>query len=442
MRDPYAESLPEHDGKVSSVVGRVFIFLFAGLLCLPAVSGGWSNLSWRGDDLKEKLAAFEKSVESWPVFEWGRAWDASLWRRWLREGNQRVMIGRDGWLFYRPDLETIVGKGPNYQEPPAVSRAPVDYQWQSPMDVIPEFVDQLKSRQIDLIIVPVPTKPMIAQKGLGISEGTFWPQHWDEMVQDLSEAGATVVDLSKMDHELSEEDIFLQGDTHWTPRFMELSAKFVSDVIGVSRLEDQTTFISPLETTHVGDLVGMLDSAEGFANSSLRLNQVRNRATGELLVSDPGAETVLLGDSFVNIYHDPALGFGKESDEPLGAGFAAHLSHSIQKPLHVIAINGDGATGVRQAFAAMPDDVVRSKKQVIWVLSSRDLLLAEVPGRRAGISWRNVAFNAEPSTGRMVEESEEVIISGVLAEKSRIEDPGGTPYTEAVFSTRFESVEV
>ena len=30
---------------------------------------------------------------------------------WLGAGNERVYPGRDGWLFYRPDVEYVTGRG-------------------------------------------------------------------------------------------------------------------------------------------------------------------------------------------------------------------------------------------------------------------------------------------------------------------------------------------
>ena len=30
---------------------------------------------------------------------------------WLGAGNERVYPGRDGWLFYRPDVEYLTGPG-------------------------------------------------------------------------------------------------------------------------------------------------------------------------------------------------------------------------------------------------------------------------------------------------------------------------------------------
>ena len=157
--------------------------------------------------------------------------------------------------------------------------------------------------------------------------------------------------------------------------------------------------------------------------------------------SDRGAAWVLLGDSFVNVYHDPALGFPEwETEEPIEAGFASHLSRHLDRPLHVIAMNGGGATGVRKAFAALPDNVVRSKEKVIWVLSARDLMLPEIPGRRAGIEWARVNFSDENSEEKGTQA--EVVVTGRLRERALIDDPKTTPYVSALYSILLDEIEI
>ena len=39
---------------------------------------------------------------------------------WLGAGNERVYVGRDGWLFYRPDVEYLTGRG--FLDPAQIER--------------------------------------------------------------------------------------------------------------------------------------------------------------------------------------------------------------------------------------------------------------------------------------------------------------------------------
>ena len=58
------------------------------------------------------MSAFEAALEDQSVI--GRALRPPTQRvlsGWLGAGNERVYIGREGWLFYRPDVEYLTGRG-------------------------------------------------------------------------------------------------------------------------------------------------------------------------------------------------------------------------------------------------------------------------------------------------------------------------------------------
>ncbi len=187
----------------------------------------------------------------------------------------------------------------------------------------------------------------------------------------------------------------------------------------------------------------MLDLPEGelgFPPERQILQQVLDAETDALVESEVSSPWVILGDSFVNIFEDPSLGFGIAKEERIGAGLASHLAAETGNRFHVIALNGDGASGVRKAFAALPVDVVSEKKKVIWILSARDVLLAETPGRRAGIKWEPVTFNTQ--TGRREVSSEAIVLTGILRDRSAIGDPSQTPYDSAIYSILLDALEV
>src|SRR5690606_16531601 len=130
-------------------------------------------------------------------------------------------------------------------------------------------------------------------------------------------------------------------------------------------------------------------------------------------------------------------GFAAEGEESIGAGFASHFTLALGKPAHTIAINGGGASAVREAFAALPPARIAAVKTVVWVLSARDLLLPELPARRAGIEWRRVAFRTDGTAGSETERGVAGLVT-TLREASPIGDPAQTPYADAIFSTLFE----
>ncbi|MEX2579931.1 MAG: hypothetical protein WD342_12810 [Verrucomicrobiales bacterium] len=401
-----------------------------------------------GAGLRERLRSLEGRLEAQPLFEKWRRRDQAVLIRVFREGNRRVVIGRDGWLHYRADLDAVFGKGPRYVEPTTVARGPVDDSWQPPIPLIASFAAQLEARGIELVLAPVPTKAMLQPGGFGRSGNTVAHPDYRDILDDLRNAGIETVDLLPVLGGIPRErDRFLKQDTHWTPLGMERSARAVAGRIrsGPDAADpEKAVEIREVERTHRGDLVGMLDAAGSetlFPLERQTLRQVIDPGTGAPPRSDPEAEVVLLGDSFVNVYDDPALGFGDDEETAIGGGFASHFAAALGEPVHVVAINGGGATGVRRAFASLPDDVVRSKEIVVWVFSARDLILAELPARRAGIEWRPVEWNPERSDSA-APASGALTVIGTLAERSQFGDPGETPYASAVHSAIFTDIEV
>ncbi len=456
MKNPYADIVSEDEIRIGRRGLLVWIVIFILLLLIPGAS--LLDFKYRNGEVEDAggspspstlrgwMTRLEGGAKKLPLLEHWRQVDQARLSRYLGAGNQRVLGGRKGWLYYRSDLDAITGKGPYYEEPASVARERFDRSWQSPVPVIKAFAGELTSRGIRLVIVPVPTKPMICREGLGLpATGSTHPE-FSRVVEDLTTAGIEVVDLFPLlTTRPKEEERFLKQDTHWTPAMAEEAAREVA--LRVASPGGGGTLLltraEKVERESRGDLVGMLDLGEKqqlYPPERVSLRRVLREETGEPLSSDPQSGVVVLGDSFVNIYEDPALGFGEGKEASIGAGFSSHLATALGQTVHTIAINGGGATGVREAFAGLPDDQVRAKKTVIWVLSSRDLLLAEIPARRAGIEWRSVTFNQEQSNGAgSVRGAVEVIAT--LREKSTIEDPAQTPYAAATYSTLFEVVE-
>lgn len=85
---------------------------------------------------------------------------------------------------------------------------------------------------------------------------------------------------------------------------------------------------------------------------------------------DPQSPILLIGDSFTNIYAQPAMGWGDS------AGLAEQLSFELGLPIDVIAINGGGALASRQALLAElaqnPDRLAHTRL-VIWQFATREL---------------------------------------------------------------------
>lgn len=440
MKNPYEDIIVADEIRLSRGCQRFAVIVFFAFLLVPMLSflvkGEHSSITAPG-----VLRQLEERAKTMPLLEHWRQRDQDRLTRVAGLGNQRVLAGEDGWLYYRSDLDAIHGKGPGYDEPVSVARERVESEWRSPVPVVKAFADALSSRGIRLILVPVPTKPMVCREGLGLPAGADPPAVFTQVMEDLTAAGIEVVDLFPLLRELpADADRFLKRDTHWTPAVMSGTARLLADRIAAAGMERGVlaTRIEPLARESRGDLVGMLGVK--IDGEPVTLQRVVNETDGALLASDPASPVVVLGDSFVNIFEDPSLGFAAGEKDSIGAGFSSHLAAALGQSVHTIAINGGGARAVREAFAALPGEVIAKKKFVVWLLSSRDLLLAEIPARRAGIEWREVTLPVATDKPAPVPSSADAVeVTGTLREKSFIEDPAQTPYASAVYSTLFTS---
>lgn len=491
--NPYAE---EHDTTVYEIgrgVSWLFSVVFMLVLALPPLvehaiklsQGRWSEtpagklLSWRPaqEPLMHRLHSVEKSMDE-------ASYSTALRRhtqQWLAEemgeGNRKVFIGFNGWLFYQPDLKALTGYGPLKPEPFSVMKDPDLAKLRDAKDVVIEYAAQLKERGVPLLIVPLPLKPMLYGELVSSNATEEWLRHPDTVAfyKLLRDNGVDVLDLTadlakfreRRKHiyirapkatdraaiaeaeamEKAKQDAFLMQDTHWTAEAMRFAAEKVSSYVKQKYPQTKQPVFNEIravdggQSRSMGDLVKLLDLPDpehGFKEEEQFLRRISDTTDSKL------ASITLLGDSFVNIYDDPSLGFADKAkpDARMHAGFAQHLSFQLGQPLDVIAMNGKGATGVRREFAKRNDNEVREKKLVVWVLAARDLLLTKSAAREANIEWSKVEFNIRQSPGAsttpVIASNDEIVIEAKLTEKSRNQELNGTPYTSALHTAVYE----
>ena len=387
-----------------------------------------------------------------------------------------MLIGWEGWLFYHPDVRSLTGYGPMKPEPFSVMKDPELALQPAAGECIRAFARELKERGIQLIFVPVPLKPMIYPEMIAPNTRHDYITHPDAAAfyDSLRRDGVDVLDLTadfaklrntrKHLHYLeanadnraiarqSEEalklkkDAFLKQDTHWTTDAMRLTAEKVADLVKTryaSAMRPMARTIAAVDGTprhSMGDLVKLLDLKEPGVLFDEEEAFMRVIADG---TEDRHAPIALLGDSFVNIFDDPTLGFADSDkpDERIRAGFAQHLSLTLNQPLDVIAMNGRGSTGVRREFAKRHDDHVREKKLLIWVIAARDVLLSRTAAKEANIEWGLVEWNPNRSpdaTQPVVSTAAKLVIEATLSEKSKNQDVNGTPYRDALHAAVYD----
>ncbi len=377
----------------------------------------------------EKLRAFDRALREASLIHR----EVSPWYQWLLlkafgRGNEKTIVGRDGWLHYADDLDVLTSSGF------------LERDW-TPVDCIADVRDQLAARGIELLVVPVPPKSMLVPERLSRWTQGFGAIHQPDIEHFhslLQARGVHALDLRELLGTMKSamEACYLVRDTHWTPRAMVAVARRlgeeISMILGLST-ELSAPVPSRLETVRGrGDLVEMLRLPPGVqAFPAMEVELERPLELPEGGVSDPSAPVLLIGDSFTRVFSDPSLGLGEGAG--LGEQLAAHLHQSID----VIALAGGGARAVREALArrsnlAADQGGLAGKRLVVWEFALRDLAAApEV--------WERVELGPAPSESLPAQGSN-LLIEAELAAVVPLPETFDYAFGLAVFGWRVRKV--
>jgi hypothetical protein len=360
------------------------------------------------------LTAFEDGLDDESLL--GRALRPPAQRLlsgWLGAGNERTYIGREGWLFYRPDVEHVTGAP--FLDPAQMSRrVRAAAEWEAPPQPDPRpaivrFHRDLAARGILLLLVPTPVKPTVHPEQLaGAYEGRTAPVQnpsYEALLEDLRAAGVLVLDLSDAlvaERVRAGRPQYLATDTHWRPDAMEQAARRLADLVGehvtLEARPDPGHRLQSREVRQLGDIAAMLDlpaDRHVYAPEAVWVRRVVG-PDGAPWRPSRDADVLLLGDSFTNIFSLATMGWGDS------AGFAEHLSAALARPVDRIVQNDAGAYAtrdlLRRALAADPARLDRTRV-VVYQFATRELsfgdwrvidlparsrLLARRPGSRRG----------------------------------------------------------
>lgn len=374
------------------------------------------------------LRAFEHKVEDENalVLAVRPKYQLVVWKVFSDPG-EKVVLGKnssrlssDPWLFYRQDVEFLVQPSPL-----DVRSAKLD----NPISAISKFREQLKAKGVELLVVIVPGKPSISPErltGKDATAPTFG--HGKKILDSLAALGFNTVDLYTPLWNAKADDaklgaLYLNDDTHWTPRGAELAAREISAKVrelansGAVNIGPET--MNYVATDSVADRMGDIGEMSGLNKFSVFKSQrvvghvvsqetVTERAAAPtapdsadsaIATADSSTAAVapqqviydttrtpfkddfrkskilILGDSFSRIY---------QTDAPVNAGWIAHFAREMKRPVSSIVSDGGASTLVREKLARKAN-VLKGKKLLIWEFVERDL-------RFGAEGWKDVKF--------------------------------------------------
>jgi hypothetical protein len=312
------------------------------------------------------LRAYEHNLEDTSVLARAlRPWYQFMQFAWLRDGGEKALIGRDGWLFYKPGFDDLVARGSG----PEIAT-------DDPVAAIVAWRDALAARRIRLLVVPAPNKESIypdhvtrrAVVGQTVSSPTT-----HELLERLKSANVECVDLFAVFAEARPDSpqLYLTQDSHWSPAGVALAAQTVARRLvekGWVQYGQTTYRDKPVPVERWGDVVRMLQSApieREITPEQVPCVQVLRDDTGQTYRDQANADVLVLGDSFLRIY---------QQDEPGAAGFIAHLAKELKQPMASLVSDGGASTLVRQELYRRPG-LLKNKRVVVWEFVERDIRL-------------------------------------------------------------------
>ena len=382
----------------------------------------WSNAG----DIQKSIKAYETAIE-----------DTSLLRRFLLEpaqrflvkvlhsGNEKVIIGKDKWLFFAGDYEYLLNPGfmkADFQRKRALKGVQPDA-----VKAILDFNSQLQKRGIKLIVLPVPSKPVIYSDKLGAKSYPQQNPSFDTFKSALAEAGVMVIDLTDDFAAMRRcnQEPYLKTDTHWTPEGMELAAGKLAAAIQKNTPQESAAAGKSSQVTALGDIAVMLnlgDCEKFFPAETVAVKDYKSSMQSS-------SQVLLLGDSFANIYSLQAMKWGENG------GLAEALSMYLNSPVDRILRNDAGAFATRNLLSSelkRGRDRLAGKKFVVYEFAMREL---------ANGDWKmlDMTLAPKPETKFLTIDKSQVVSGTVLA-VTAVPRPNSAPYKDHVMSIHLGDV--
>jgi alginate O-acetyltransferase complex protein AlgJ len=306
-----------------------------------------------------------------------RPWTQWVLTGWLGVGNEKVDIGRNGWLYYSDGVQYVTG--PGFLDRAQLNRRLSNgYKQPDPRKAIFQFFDELRAAGVSLVVMPIPDKAMIHLKpysSLAVL-GAHPPQNlsWDEFSRDLREHGVPLLDIGQemFEKDAAGKDMFLRSDSHWNPAGADLAARLLADFLAsdldlptgapVSFRHERFAFQKPGD---LAPLLGLSASRLPLVSPPEQLNVERVIGPeGTLWREDALSPIFVIGDSFLEIY------------ETETAGLAEQLSYYLKRTVDAKASHNWGEYGAREALGKTLEDVRKAamgRRVIVWEFAIRSL---------------------------------------------------------------------
>ncbi|HEX4641451.1 MAG TPA: hypothetical protein VH252_08700 [Chthoniobacterales bacterium] len=295
----------------------------------------------------------------------------------LEKNKTAAVAGTDGWLFFGGELRLLALGRFWGSDAAKVSRAHKP-DLADPVPAILDFQQQLKTRGIDLLVVPVPPKASVYPEKIvaGVDVQTKDPApELHRFYEELRAAGVDVLDLSALfirNRENARGPVFCKTDSHWSGIGCVLAAEAIADKVRgkIAKPATAKEYVAEWkDAEREGDLATLLGhDGHKPPPEKIVVQSVSEKGTGAAVQEDSSSPLLLLGDSHTLIYHDRDF-------LPVRAGLVDQLALQLGFAPDLIGTSGSGATPVRiNLYRRSVKDAgyLAKKKMIVWCFAARE----------------------------------------------------------------------
>ncbi len=366
----------------------------------------------------------------------------------LRAGNEKAYCGIGDWLYYRPDIDYVTGKGfldPQILQERSLKRTETEGAPQpDPVRGIVSFRDQLKRRGIELVVIPAPSKAtiypeMFSSRFANQTEPLENPA-FAEFKKRLQDEHIAVFDVSPSlvrAKQTSQQPLYLKTDTHWSPAGMELAARELASFLRAHNLMPPASGVKYGRQSQtiqaLGDIALMLKlphNQQFYRTETVQVHPVTDPA-GNPWSPQAASDVLVLGDSFLNIFSLGPMGWGQS------AGFVEQLSYELQHSLDAILINDNGSYATRRQLSRdiqHGNDRLAGKRLVIYEFAARELMAGDW---KTDLSLKSTGVPT-PESGTPI--PERITVTGTIEQLGRVPRPGTVPYKDCLMAIHLKGV--
>lgn len=333
----------------------------AAALCLS----GCKLLSKKDGDQKESTAESDKDRDKRTAAE------TAFYAECVAQGEKGgTVTGKDGWLFAASEL-LQVGRIRNTA---------------SATGSIADYAQQLRSRGIDLIVVPVPPKTLVYPDKIArkVPVKSRRPARLDSVfksaMDELASRKVKVVDLlpALIAHRDDKEgSAFPRTSSTWSPYGVQIAVKEIAAAVKDSKAgRGSVTGISadPVTLTFTGSLVtGAAGKFKPETFSTVKIGRISGDKVRSLSFNTSGGSLLLMGGGDILAW--------REANNPQGSSgafcsLAEQLAAELQMIPDVLSNSSDGRNNPRLRILRERTNgrsMLGGTRAVVWVIPALDL---------------------------------------------------------------------